>query len=137
MRLTTLGCAAALAVATMTATSAAAAVEAPRRTTTTTVYGDDACPTASNGDIIVCGRLPEDERYRIPKKIREAQAKKKERVEQNWASRNATLDDLARAERPNSCSVVGGGGQTGCSEAMLRQWADERRAEGKQVGIPF
>ncbi len=138
MRLTTLACAVALIVATGTAaTSATAAAEAPRRTTTTTVYGDDACPTATNGDIIVCGRLPEDERYRIPKKIREAQAKKKERVEQNWASRNATLDDLARAERPNSCSVVGAGGQTGCSEAMLRQWADERRAEGKQVGIPF
>lgn len=137
MKLTTLACAAVLLVATGTAATSAAAADAPRRTTTTTVYGDDACPAATNGDIVVCGRLPESERYRIPKKIREQQAKKKERVEQNWASRNSTLDDLARAERPNSCSVVGAGGQTGCSEAMLRQWADERRAEGKQVGIPF
>ena len=119
------------------ATAVAAAPEAPRRTTTTTVFGDDPCPAATNGDIVVCGRLPEDERYRIPKKLRDANTKKKARTEQNWASRNATLDDAARAERPNSCSVVGLGGQTGCSAAMLRQWADERRAEGKQVGIPF
>lgn len=112
----------------------ATAAEPPRRTTTTTVFGDDACPTASNGDIIVCGRLPESERYRIPKKLRE---NKKARVEQSWASRNATLDEVARVQRPNSCSVVGLGGQTGCSEAMLRQWADERRAAGQRVGIPF
>lgn len=112
----------------------ATADEPSRRTTTTTVFGDDACPTASNGDIIVCGRLPESERYRIPKKLRE---NKKARVEQSWASRNATLDEVARVQRPNSCSVVGLGGQTGCSEAMLRQWADERRAAGQRVGIPF
>lgn len=118
----------------LAASAPATAAEPPRRTTTTTVFGDDPCPTASNGDIIVCGRLPESERYRIPKKLRE---NKKARVEQNWAARNETLDDLARTARPNSCSVVGLGGQTGCSEAMLRQWADERRAEGKRVGIPF
>ena len=116
------------------ATVPATAAEPPRRTTTTTVFGNDACPTASNGDIIVCGRLPESERYRIPKKLRE---NKKARVEQSWASRNATLDEVARVQRPNSCSVVGLGGQTGCSEAMLRQWADERRAAGQRVGIPF
>ncbi len=110
------------------------AAEPPKRTVTTTVFGDDPCPPAHGDEIIVCGHLPESERYRIPKKLRE---NKKARVEQNWASRNATLDDLARAERPDSCSAVGSGGQTGCSAAMLRQWADERRAEGKQVGIPF
>ena len=112
----------------------AAAAEAPRRMSTTTVFGNDPCPPAHGDEIIVCGRLPESERYRIPKKLRE---NKKARVEQNWASRNATLDELARVERPNSCSVVGLGGQTGCSAQMLRQWSDERRAEGKQVGIPF
>lgn len=123
----------------LTALLAAAAVpghaaEPPKRVSTTTVFGDDPCPPAKGDEIVVCGHLPENERYRIPKKLRE---NKKQRVEQNWASRNATLDDLARLERPNSCSVVGLGGQTGCSAAMLRQWADERRAAGKQVGIPF
>lgn len=134
MRMTLFGAAALLLLAAAPAVSPAAAADAPRRTTTTTVFGEDPCPTPANGDIIVCGRLPESERYRIPKKLRE---NKKARVEQNWASRNATLDDLARTERPGSCSVVGLGGQTGCTQQMLRQWADERRAAGKQVGIPF
>ena len=106
----------------------------PARTTTTTVFGNDACPTPANGDIIVCARLPESERYRIPKKLRK---NKVARTDQPWSSRVATLDDAARPMRPDSCSAVGFGGQTGCTAAMLRQWADERRAEGKQVGIPF
>ncbi len=118
----------------LTAAAPPVRAEPPKRVITTTVFGADPCPPAKGDEIVVCGRLPENERYRIPKKLRE---NRKARVEQNWASRNATLDDLARAERPNSCSVVGLGGQTGCSAAMLRQWADERRAEGKQVGLPF
>jgi len=110
------------------------AAEPAGRMTTTTVFGDDACPTPTNGDIVVCGRLPESERFRIPKKLRE---NKQARTEQSWASRVETLDELARVQRPNSCSAVGLGGQTGCSEAMLRQWAAERRAEGKRAGIEF
>ncbi|WP_419813940.1 hypothetical protein [Glacieibacterium sp.] len=102
--------------------------------TTATVYGNDPCPTASNGDIVVCGRLPEAERFRIPPKLRKHKA---ERTEQPWSARVATLDDAARPERPDSCSAVGAGGQTGCTAAMLRQWADERRANGQRVGIPF
>lgn len=118
----------------LVAAPAAAPPDVPRRTSTATVFGDDPCPTPPDGEIVVCGRLPESERYRIPKKLRE---NKKARVEQNWASRNATLDELARTQRPNSCSVVGSGGQTGCTAQMLRQWADERRAAGYQVGTPF
>ncbi len=118
----------------LVAAPAASPPEVPPRTTTTTVFGNDPCPTPPDGEIVVCGRLPESERYRIPKKLRE---NKKARVEQNWASRNATLDDLARTQRPNSCSAVGSGGQTGCTAQMLRQWADERRAAGERVGIPF
>ena len=121
-------------IAALAAALPAAAAEAPRHVATTTVFGNDPCPQARGDEIVVCGRLPESERYRIPKRLRE---NKKARVEQNWASRNATLDELARVERPNSCSVVGSGGQTGCSAAMLRQWADERRAAGQRVGIPF
>ncbi len=104
------------------------------RTTTTTVFGNDACPAAPPDEIVVCARLPESERYRIPKKLRK---NKVARADQPWASRVATLDEAARAQRPNSCSAVGFGGQGGCTAAMLRQWAEERRAEGKRAGIEF
>jgi hypothetical protein len=97
---------------------------------TTTVFGNDPCPASTNGEIVVCGRLPEAERFRIPEKLRKP---KNARVAQPWSAQNATLDDVARTERPDSCSVVGSGGQTGCTAAMLRQWANERR-EG--FGMP-
>ncbi len=118
----------------ITLAAPALAAEPTGRMTTATVFGNDACPTPANGDIVVCGRLPESERFRIPKKLRQ---NKQARTEQNWASRVETLDEVARVQRPDSCSAVGFGGQTGCTAAMLRQWAAERRAEGQRAGIEF
>ena len=118
-------------IAMLAATLAAAA---PQVTRTTTVFGNDPCPAATDGEIVVCGRLPEAERFRIPKSLRRSKAA---RTAQPWAARNETLDDAARAQRPDSCSVVGLGGQTGCTAAMLRQWAAERRVAGQRTGIEF
>lgn len=98
---------------------------------TTTVFGDDPCPKAADGEIIVCGRLPESERYRIPKQLR-----KKPREESgpsaSWASRAATLEEAQRFTMPNSCTAVGSNGQTGCTQAMLRQWFLERQADRRE-----
>ena len=114
-----------LAAALLAAAPAPTLAAAPQVTRTTTVFGNDPCPAASADEIVVCGRLPEAERYRIPPKLRRP---KNERRAQSWATQNATLDEVARNQRPDSCSVNGSGGQTGCTAAMLRQWADERRA---------
>lgn len=105
--------------------AAAAPADAPRVMRTTTVFGDDPCPAAAKDEIVVCGRLPEAERFRIPQKLRKP---KNERTTRPWSEQNAILDDVARVQRPDSCSVVGSGGQTGCTQAMIRQWAAERRA---------
>ena len=75
----------------------------------------------------MCGRLPESERYRIPKAFR-----KKPRDDSgpsaSWASKVRTLENAQRFTMPGSCTVVGAGGQSGCTQAMLRQWFLERRA---------
>jgi hypothetical protein len=89
------------------------------------VFGNDACPQGADGEIVVCARQPESERYRIPKSLREHKAERM--VERSWASRVQTLDDVSRVTMPNSCSVVGTGGQTGCTAKMLQQWFAERR----------
>ena len=98
---------------------------------TTTVFGDDPCPRASAGEIIVCGRLPESERYRIPKQLR-----KKPRQDSgpsaSWASKVQTLEEAQRFTLPNSCTAVGSNGQTGCTQAMLRQWFLERQAQRRE-----
>lgn len=114
--------------------AAPAVHEEARRTTVATVFGADPCPKAVGDEIVVCGRLPEAERFRIPKSLRQSRASGSATP---WAARVAALDDAARPQRPNSCSVVGLGGQTGCSASMIRQWADERRAEGRRAGIEF
>lgn len=94
-------------------------------TTTTTVYGNDPCPKPHGDDIIVCAREPESERYRIPKRFRTPP-----RVESgpsaSWASRVQGLEDAQRFTRPNSCTAIGAGGQTGCTQAMIHQWYLER-----------
>lgn len=88
------------------------------------VYGNEHCPASNDGDIVVCGREPESERYRIPKELREVKYRP---PAQSWARRVHTLDDVSRAARPNSCLVVGSGGQTGCYVHALEQWRAERR----------
>jgi len=98
---------------------------APRRTEIT-VYGDDPCPTAAEGEIVVCAREPEEERYRIPRKLREKPVDEAET--QTGNSRARSMDEAARSTMPNSCSPVGSGGQSGCTAQMLRAWREARQA---------
>lgn len=96
----------------------------PERLVSTTVYGNEACPVATQAEIVVCGREPESDRYRIPRTLRQARYQP---PAQSWASRVHTLDDIARAGLPNGCSAVGTGGQTGCYRHAREQWFAERR----------
>lgn len=99
--------------------------EMPERISFLVAFGDEKCREAVGDEIVVCATLPENERYRIPLKLRKA----KEQVvtDRSWTSALESLDEFARDLRPNSCSVNGAGGFTGCTQAMLRQWFAERR----------
>ena len=88
------------------------------------VYGDDPCPRSEGDEIVVCARQPEEERYRIPRPLRE---RRDRRSETSWGARAADLEEASRAQRTNSCSPVGTGGQTGCAAAAVRDWYNERR----------
>lgn len=97
----------------------------PVRQINITVYGEERCPEPEGDDIVVCARRPEEERYRIPPALRERIDRPAEIA---WGTRNEVLEEDARTMRPDSCSVVGSGGQTGCTSSLVRQWAAERRA---------
>ena len=99
--------------------------EPPERESTLVVYGDDPCPKSEGDEIVVCHRRPEGERYRIPRKFRDPP--RKDTASAAWSQQWQQMEDAARFTRPNSCSVVGSGGQTGCLNAMLRLWWLERR----------
>lgn len=117
----------------------AAALEAPSPESpriTIPVFGDDPCPRSSGDEIIVCARLPEGERYRLPKRFRGRKAAESA-ASQSWASRATSLETASRAGRPNSCSPVGSNGFTGCYSQLLRQWSEERRqAKAEASDIP-
>jgi hypothetical protein len=98
----------------------------PERITALVVYGEDNCPRSSDDEIIVCARQPESERYRIPKALRN---KKKDEPVESWAARTRTLDMVSKQGIPNSCSVNGSNGQTGCFHQFLEDARAQREAD--------
>jgi hypothetical protein len=113
-----------LFAALLAAAPAPAQEEPPARQAELTVYGDDPCPRSTDEEIVVCHRRPEEERYRIPAPLRRG----RQNAEQAWGARVETLDEVSRDSRPNSCSVVGSYGQSGCTQQMIQQWYNARRA---------
>lgn len=111
--------------------AAAQGEDPPARVESVTVYGDDPCPKSQGEDIVICGRKPESERYRIPKELRRS---RDERRGAAWTTRVAELEEATRFTKPNSCSPVGSWGQTGCLEAAIRDWAAARRAARAGAG---
>ncbi len=89
------------------------------------VYGRDPCPRGSGGEIIVCGRRPESERYRIPRAVRNRTPLP---GGASWAARARSLEYVGRTGT-QSCSTVGPGGHTGCWEEMMRAAREERQAQ--------
>ncbi|WP_194745405.1 hypothetical protein [Thermaurantiacus tibetensis] len=112
-------CLAGVALAILNAVPALAQ-EGTYRTRTVLVYGDDPCPKSENPDeIIVCARRPEEERYRIPRELREAERAATIAREDNVAANRAQLaSGRDAATGIGSCSTVGPGGATGCTQGI-------------------
>jgi len=131
--LVALGLAAApVAVATLTGGTAALAQDGSYRSRTVVVYGTDPCPTSTNPDeIVVCARRPEEERFRIPKNIREAErATTISRQDDVAANRAALVSGRTAATGTGSCSIQGVGGITGCTQGLDVLGAARTIAEG-------
>ena len=109
------------------ASPAAAQDEAGERVNMVIVYGDDACPQSTAEEIIVCARQSENERYRIPESLRFSE----DPENQAWARRVENLE-MVGDFGALSCSPVGAGGFTGCTQEMIaKAYAD--REEGSSV----
>ena len=85
------------------------------------------CPPSTSTDIVVCNVV--EDPYRIPKTLRNTGPIAPQR--QSWVNRVASDEQTAREAGglPNTCSAVGSGGATGCSQAAARAWAAEMRAK--------
>jgi hypothetical protein len=123
------------AVAIAAGSAIAAQLEAgdpPEKISALEVYGNDPCPRSSGDEIVVCARLPESERYRVPKRFRKE--RKRDAASVSWGSRVQALEYVSRTGRPNSCSPVGTFGQSGCTQQFLTQWRTERDQAQEDAG---
>jgi len=101
------------------------------------IYGDDKCPTNKDGEeIVICQRLDEGERFRIPKNIRDTTPTTPQKGEA-WAVRSQ--DALTNGNfGTGSCSTVGAGGGTGCFVQRATAARAERRAQKKaETDLPL
>jgi len=96
------------------------------------VYGTDPCPRSTDDEVVVCARKPESERYRIPEALRVGGSLQSRTA---WAERARQFETYGRTGI-NSCSPVGPGGYTGCSQQLIDQAFRERRAETKAETSP-
>ena len=96
------------------------------------VYGTDPCPRSTDDEIVVCARKPETERYRIPEALRQGGSLQSR---QAWAARAKQFETVGRTGI-NSCSPVGPGGWTGCTEQLIKQAFTEREEQVQSDTAP-
>jgi hypothetical protein len=87
------------------------------------VFGNDPCPPSTDDQITVCARKDEGERFRIPEPLRENPNKASN---QAWTERVKAYETVG-AFGTNSCSPVGGGGDTGCLARLISSAHAERK----------
>jgi hypothetical protein len=93
------------------------------------IYGDDPCPKSTDPDeIVVCHKLDESERFRIPPNLRDDSD---DPASQSWASRARELQYVG-ASGIGSCSTAGAGGFTGCLNQIITN-AKAERAQRDEV----
>jgi len=86
------------------------------------VYGEDPCPASAAGEITVCARKPEGERYRIPEPLRGVDSPKSEA----WSNKVQAYETVG-AFGTLSCSPIGPGGSLGCTQRLIDQAYAEKK----------
>ncbi|WP_427965955.1 hypothetical protein [Altererythrobacter sp.] len=109
------------------AVPAAAQEDAGDKVNMVIVYGEDACPQPADGEITVCARKAEDERFRIPENLRTSDSA----ANTAWTRRVESYE-MVGDFGALSCDPAGAGGFTGCTQQMINAaYADKR--EGSDV----
>jgi hypothetical protein len=88
---------------------------------TVIVYGNDECPQSTGDEIVVCARMDESERFRIPERLRQSTNPANE----PWVSRVRAYETVGNFGAL-SCSPVGSGGELGCTAQMIENAYRER-----------
>lgn len=100
---------------------AAAQDEAGDKVNTVIVFGDDPCVESTVEETVICVRMDEGERFRIPEALRQSNDPENE----PWASRVRAYEAVGDFGAM-SCSAVGSGGELGCTAKMIETAYRER-----------
>ena len=98
------------------------------------LYGNERCPTNSDGDeIVICERRGAAEQYRVPKELRNFQVTPQN---ESWAAKaQGTLDAAVGTNGIGSCSTVGFGGQSGCFAQTARAAKKQKQADAAAAPV--
>jgi hypothetical protein len=99
----------------------ATAQSAAQRVAEITVFGTDPCPRSTDSEVVVCRRVDERYRYRLPDSYRPSGDRQQR---QSWASKGRSIERVGRTGIM-SCSPVGPAGYTGCLDQMIKASKEE------------
>lgn len=94
------------------------------------IYGDDKCPESAGDEIVVCARMDEADRYRIPTSLRSDPNDPRNQA----MSERIKAYEYVGASGTMSCSPSGAGGFTGCGLAEINKAYAEK---AQDPGITF
>lgn len=108
----------------------ALAQDADYRVNQLIIYGDDECPQSTGNEITVCARKEEGERFRIPEELRQSD----DAANRAWTDRVLAYETVGNTGIM-SCSAVGDGGWTGCSQKLINAaYAEKKQSSALQFG---
>lgn len=94
------------------------------------VYGEDPCPASAEGEITVCARKPEEERYRIPEPLRGVDSPRSDA----WTNKVEAYETVG-SFGTMSCSPAGAGGFLGCTQRLIDQaYAEKKNGSDVRFG---
>lgn len=96
------------------------------------VYGTDPCPRSTDDQVVICRRMPETMRYRLPENMRPSGTPQQR---DSWANKSQVLKTVGNTGT-GSCSAVGPGGHTGCVVKSIREAREQTRQQAEDNRPP-
>jgi hypothetical protein len=96
------------------------------------VFGTDPCPRSTDDAVVVCRRLPETMRYRMPDQYRDSSSFQEK---QSWTNKAKTMQTVG-STGIGSCSAVGPGGYTGCLTQEIQAARQARQQAEQEATAP-
>ena len=96
------------------------------------VFGTDPCPRSTDDEVVICRRLPESMRYRMPDTYRQPGSFQEK---QSWTNKARTLQTVG-STGIGSCSAVGPGGYTGCLTQEIETAKQAQRQAEQDATAP-